>query len=231
LATETKGTASDPTSNLESIQARIDEARKGAIMQPPQEVSIVAVGKRQPVSRIEALLDAGHRIFGESRVQEAQEKWPELRIRAPNVELHMVGPLQTNKAADAVSLFDVIHSLDRPKLALKLGSELAKTGHRPRLLIQVNTGEEPQKAGVRPGNIDEFVHFCRHDCGLDIAGLMCIPPVNEEPSMHFVLLARIARRHKFAALSMGMSGDFKTAVQFGATHVRVGTALFGSRPS
>lgn len=203
---------------------------KETAARPPQEVSIVAVGKRQPVSRVEKLLNAGHRIFGESRVQEAYGKWPDLKTRAADVELHMVGPLQTNKVADAVALFDVIHSVDRPKLARRLAAELANTGRRPRLLVQVNTGEEPQKSGVLASDVDAFIRFCEGECGLEIAGLMCVPPIDEEPSLHFALLAKLAGRLGLGVLSMGMSGDFETAVQFGATYVRIGTALFGPRP-
>ena len=219
----------DPAANMAAIRSRIESSIKEAVTRPPQKVSVVAVGKRQPVSRIEKLLESGHRIFGESRVQEACDKWPDLKRRAPDVELHMVGPLQTNKVADAVALFDVIHSVDRPKLARKLAAESANTGRRPQLLVQVNTGEEPQKSGVLTAEVDDFIGFCEGECGLEIAGLMCIPPVDEEPSLHFALLSKLARRLGLGALSMGMSGDFETAVQFGATYVRIGTALFGPR--
>ncbi len=219
----------DPASNMEEIRGRIDAAAKLSISQPPQEVSIVAVSKRQPVSKIEALLRAGHRIFGESRVQEAAQKWPNLRERTPDVELHMVGPLQTNKVAEAVALFDVIHSLDRLKLASKLGAEVSKTGRNVRCFVQVNTGEEEQKSGVMPSKVDDFILQCRLTYGLDVVGLMCIPPFDEEPALHFSLLSGIAKRNELSVLSMGMSRDFETAVQFGATHIRIGTALFGLR--
>jgi PLP dependent protein len=170
-------------------------------------------------------------VFGENRVQEAAAKWPALRQAAPNLQLHLIGPLQTNKVRDAVALFDVIETVDRPKLAHALVEEMKRTGRRPTCFIQVNTGEEPQKAGVLPEATDAFVGLCRDEFGLPVAGLMCIPPVDEEPALHFALLAEIARRNQLKALSMGMSADFETAIRLGATHVRVGTAIFGERPS
>jgi len=182
-----------------------------------------------PEAAIEAAIAAGQRCFGENRVQEAKAKWPDLKARHPDLELHLIGPLQTNKVRDAVALFDVIETVDRPKLAAALAEEMERAGKRPRLLVQVNTGEEPQKAGVLPAEIDSFVRSCRDDHGLDVQGLMCIPPFDEEPSLHFALLAKIAARLGLQELSMGMSGDFETAIAFGATYVRIGTAIFGAR--
>ncbi len=196
----------------------------------PNSVKLVAVTKTVASEVIEQAIACGQRIFGENRVQEAQRKWPALKARHANLELHLIGPLQTNKVREAVALFDVIETVDRPKLARVLAEELARTGKRPRLFVQVNTGEEPQKAGVAPGEVDAFVSLCRNDLGLAIEGLMCIPPVDEEPAMHFALLAKIAARLGLKELSMGMSGDFARAIQFGATYVRVGTAIFGARP-
>ena len=172
---------------------------------------------------------AGIRDIGENRVQEAKAKWPALKARHPDLELHLIGPLQTNKVRDAVTLFDVIETVDRPKLTAALAEEIERTGKRPRLLVQVNTGEELQKAGVLPPETDEFVRACREHHGLDVDGLMCIPPFDEEPSLHFALLAKIAARLGLRELSMGMSGDFETAISFGATSVRIGTAIFGAR--
>jgi PLP dependent protein len=178
---------------------------------------------------IEQAIGAGQRCFGENRVQEAHAKWPALKERHPDIELHLIGPLQSNKVREAVALFDVIESLDRPKLARALAEEMAHSGKCPRLLVQVNTGEEPQKAGVLPVEADAFVALCRDTFGLTIEGLMCIPPFEEEPAMHFALLAKIAERLGLKGLSMGMSGDFARAIAFGATYVRVGTAIFGAR--
>lgn len=190
---------------------------------------LVAVSKRQLDERIEAALVAGHRVFGENRVQEAQERWAERRGLYPDLKLHLIGPLQTNKAADAVALFDVIEVVDRPKLARSLSAEMARQGRHLPCYVQVNTGEEDQKSGILPDEADSFIGFCREECGLDIAGLMCIPPVDEEPAMHFALLRTIAKRNGLPGLSMGMSGDYEEAVRFGATSVRVGSAIFGSR--
>ena len=190
---------------------------------------LVAVSKRQLDERIEAALVAGHRVFGENRVQEAQERWAERRDSYPDLKLHLIGPLQTNKAADAVALFDVIEVVDRPKLARSLSAEMARQGRHLPCYVQVNTGEEDQKSGILPDEADSFIGFCREECGLDIAGLMCIPPVDEEPAMHFALLRTIAERNGLPGLSMGMSGDYEEAVRFGATSVRVGSAIFGSR--
>jgi pyridoxal phosphate enzyme (YggS family) len=196
----------------------------------PVSVKLVAVTKTVPPEVIEQAIDAGHRVFGENRVQEAHAKWPTLKERHPDIELHLVGPLQSNKVRDAVALFNVIETVDRPKLARALAEEMARSGKRPRLFVQVNTGEEPQKAGVAPEETEEFVAFCGKDLDLAIDGLMCIPPVDEEPAMHFALLAKIASRLGIEELSMGMSSDFARAIQFGATYVRIGTAIFGARP-
>lgn len=215
--------------NLESIRRTIAEAATAADRRP-DEVTLVAVSKFQPVEMLEAAIAAGQRVFGENRVQEAKTKWPSLKARIPDLRLHLIGPLQTNKVKEAVALFDVVETVDRPKLARALAEEMERTGRRPHCLIQVNTGEEPQKAGIAPSALDEFVIFCRRECGLPVTGLMCIPPVDEEPAMHFALLADMARRNGLEVLSMGMSGDFDCAIRFGATHVRVGTAIFGARP-
>ena len=191
-------------------------------------VRLIAISKMQPLERVEAVLEAGHRVFGENKLQEAAGKWPEFRERFDGVELHLVGPLQTNKARQAMHLFDAIHSVDRPKLALALARLAEEIGRCPELFVQVNTGEEPQKAGVAPDDTDALVAKCR-ELGLSIAGLMCIPPVDEEPSLHFALLKKISDRNGLAHLSMGMSADFESAITQGATHVRVGSAIFGAR--
>ena len=212
--------------NLQAVSKCVTSARpdnEGA------DLTVVAVSKRQPDDRVEAALAAGHRVFGENRVQEAQERWAERRGLYPDLKLHLIGPLQTNKAADAVALFDVIEVVDRPKLARSLSIEMARQGRYLPCYVQVNTGEEDQKSGILPDEADSFIGFCREKCGLDIAGLMCIPPVDEEPAMHFALLRTIAERNGLRGLSMGMSGDYDEAVRFGATSVRVGSAIFGSR--
>jgi pyridoxal phosphate enzyme (YggS family) len=196
----------------------------------PAEVGLVAVTKTVLPSAIEESIGAGQLLFGENRVQEARAKWPELKDRHRDLELHLIGPLQTNKVRDAVALFDVIETVDRPKLARALAEEMKRAGKSRRLFVQVNTGEEPQKAGVLPAETDGFVALCRDTFGLSIEGLMCIPPLDEEPAMHFALLAKIAERLGIRELSMGMSGDFARAIQFGATYVRIGTAIFGARP-
>ena len=214
---------------LEGVVARIREAETAA-KRPAGSVSLVAVSKKQPVRRIEAVLAAGHRVFGENRVQEAESRWPAIRERFPDLELHLVGPLQSNKARTAVLLFDVIQSLDRPRLARRLADLAMETGRATALFIQVNTGEEPQKSGVPPREVDVFVRQCRNEFALPIKGLMAIPPIDEEPAMHFALLEKLAERNGLEALSMGMSADYETAIAFGATHVRVGTAVFGARP-
>jgi len=197
----------------------------------PASVQLVAVTKTVPVAVIEEAIAAGQRVFGENRVQEAHSKWPALKERYADIELHLIGPLQSNKVREAVALFDVIETVDRPKLARALAEKIPDVGKRPRLFVQVNTGVEPQKAGVLPTETDAFVALCRDDLGLSIEGLMCIPPFDEEPAMHFALLAKVAARLGIKQLSMGMSGDFARAIQFGATHVRIGTSIFGARAS
>jgi PLP dependent protein len=224
----TEADAASVGDNLAAVQERIVRAALAA-GRDPWGVTLVAVTKTQPAPRISAALVAGHRVFGENRVQEAAAKWPALRQAFPGSELHLVGPLQTNKVKDAVALFDAIESVDRPKLAQALAAEMQRTSRRPTCYVQVNTGEEPQKAGVLPAAADDFIRLCRAELGLPLVGLMCIPPVDEEPSLHFALLAQIARRNDLAGLSMGMSGDYELAVTLGATHVRVGTAIFGER--
>ena len=196
----------------------------------PRDITLVAVGKGHDAARIRPALQSGHRVFGENRVQEAAEKWPELLAEFPGTTLHLIGPLQTNKVRQAVALFDVIETVDRPKLARELAKEMAKTGRRPDCFIEVNTGAEEQKAGVLPGAADAFIERCRKEFELPVRGLMCIPPASEEPSLHFALLREIAQRNGLAGLSMGMSADYQVAIAFGATHVRVGTAIFGERP-
>jgi pyridoxal phosphate enzyme (YggS family) len=213
--------------SLEEIKARIARAETEA-GRPKGAVNLIAVSKVQPNNRVEEVLKAGHRIFGENRVQEAVGKWPMFRERYDGIELHVIGPLQTNKARQAMDLAQAIHSVDRPKLAETLARLAQERGACPDLFIQVNTGEEPQKAGIAPEDVDGFVANCR-TFDLPIKGLMCIPPVKEEPSMHFALLAKMAARNGLAGLSMGMSGDFEKAISFGATHVRVGSAIFGAR--
>ena len=220
----------DVAANLAAVEARIAEAARAA-GRSPESVIPVAVSKAQPLARVRAALEAGHRTFGENRVQEATAKWPPLKAAFADLELHLVGPLQTNKVGDAVALFDVIETVDRPKLARALAAEMTRTGRRLTCYVQVNTGEEPQKSGVLPGDADAFIAACREEYGLPVAGLMCLPPMDEEPALHFALLAEIARRHGLPLLSMGMSADFETAVRFGATHVRIGTEIFGARPA
>jgi pyridoxal phosphate enzyme (YggS family) len=218
----------DPATNLKAVLARIGTARAGAIA-PATETRLIAVSKGHGAERIVPVLEAGHRCFGENRVQEAKAKWPDLRMRFGDIELHLIGPLQTNKVREALVLFDCIHSLDRLRLAEALKGEMEKTAKRPRLFVEVNTGEEIQKAGIAPRDTAEFVRQCRDGLGLPVEGLMCIPPAGEEPALHFALLASLARECGLSSLSMGMSGDFETAIRFGATHVRVGTAIFGER--
>ncbi len=219
----------DIAGNLAEVRRRIAAAAEEA-GRDPGEVTLVAVSKVHPAAAVEAALAAGQTVFGENRVQEAQGKYPALKAAHPELRLHLIGPLQTNKAEDAVRLFDVIETVDRPKLVDALVKAMAKVGRALPVLIQVNTGEEPQKAGVLPEETDTFVARCRDVHGLTIDGLMCIPPVEEAPAPHFALLAKIAGRLGLAALSMGMSGDYETAVRFGATLVRVGTGIFGARP-
>ncbi|PWR01862.1 YggS family pyridoxal phosphate-dependent enzyme [Meridianimarinicoccus roseus] len=212
---------------LDEIKARIAAAEAEAD-RPAGSVQLIAVSKVQPLERVVSVLEAGHRLFGENKVQEAQGKWPELMGRFDGVSVHLLGPLQTNKAKAAVELFGAIHSLDREKLARKLADLAQARGACPELFVQVNTGEEPQKAGVMPDVADAFVASCRA-MDLPLAGLMCIPPVDEAPSLHFGLLRKIAERNGLSGLSMGMSDDFEQAVALGATHVRVGSAIFGAR--
>jgi pyridoxal phosphate enzyme (YggS family) len=194
-------------------------------------VTLIAVSKTFAADAIEPVILAGQRVFGENRVQEAKGKWPALREAHPGLELHLIGPLQSNKAKEAVALFDAIHAVDRPSIAEALAKEIAKQGRQPTLFVEINTGAEPQKAGVLPEDADAFINTCRESHGLEIAGLMCIPPFDEAPAPHFALTAKIAARNGLKLLSMGMSADFATAIAFGATHVRVGTAIFGTRPA
>ena len=212
---------------LQEIKARLRKAAEDA-GRTPESVELIAVSKVQPNERVEAVLRDGHRVFGENRVQEAAGKWPDFRKQFEGISLHLIGPLQTNKARQAMDLFQAIHTLDRPKLANTLARLAQETGACPDLFIQVNTGEEQQKAGILPADTDAFVAECR-TLDLPLRGLMCIPPVDEEPSLHFALLAKMAARNGLEGLSMGMSGDFEQAIALGATHVRVGSAIFGDR--
>ncbi len=228
---DVEGGKSSPAAHhegLADVRARISDAASEA-GRPEDAVTLVTVTKTFDVEHIRPVIEAGQRVFGENRVQEAQAKWPMLKDEYPDIDLHLIGPLQTNKAKEAVALFDCIETVDRPKLARILAGEMEKQGRKLRLFVQVNTGEEPQKAGVLPENTDAFIAQCRDEFKLDIDGLMCIPPAGEEPSLHFALLKKIAERNGLAGLSMGMSGDFDIAVRFGATHVRVGSAIFGAR--
>lgn len=212
---------------LEDINARIRAAAQEHD-RDPDSVHLIAVSKVQPNERVSAVLTEGHRCFGENRVQEAAGKWPDFRNQFDDIDLHLIGPLQTNKARQAFELFQAIHTIDRPKLATTCARLSQETGHCPDLFVQINTGEEPQKSGALPNEADAFIQNCR-DLDLPIQGLMCIPPVDEEPALHFALLAKIAERNGLHGLSMGMSADFETAISFGATHVRVGSAIFGAR--
>jgi hypothetical protein len=220
---------------MQDVATRLQETRAGIARaardngRKPEEVTLIAVSKTKPEEAILAALEAGQIDFGENYVQEAKAKWPALRERYPQARLHMIGPLQSNKAREAVALFDVIHSLDRESLAKELSREIAKAGRAPELIVQVNTGSEPQKGGVLPEEADAFLELCRVHHGLKIEGLMCIPPAEDQPSPHFALLAKIARRNRMPILSMGMSADYEAAIQLGATHVRVGSAIFGAR--
>jgi len=195
----------------------------------PAAITLIAVSKTFSAAEIEPVIAAGQHVFGENRVQEAKGKWPELKRKVSKLELHLIGPLQSNKAGEAVALFDAIHTIDRPKIAEAIAAEAVRQGRHPQLFIQVNTGREPQKAGIVPDAADSFIAFCRCRAGLAIAGLMCLPPLDEPPRRHFELLRDIARRNGLAGLSMGMSGDFEQAISCGATHVRVGSAIFGER--
>ena len=213
---------------LNDVRARIAAAELRA-KREPGSVSLVAVSKTFDAEEIRPVIAAGQRVFGENRVQESQGKWPALKEEFTDIELHLIGPLQSNKAADAVALFDVIETVDREKIARALAEEMQKQGRQPRLFVQVNTGLEPQKAGIPPKGTVAFVDFCRNELGLAVAGLMCIPPADENPGPHFALLAKLAGQCGVRELSMGMSGDFETAIEFGATSVRVGSAIFGNR--
>lgn len=212
---------------LNEIKARMDKACAAA-GRAPEDVELIAVSKVQPEDRVAAVLDQGHRVFGENRVQEAAGRWPAFQDRYAGIVLHLIGPLQSNKARQAMEMFQAIHSVDRPKIAQAIARLAQEMGHCPDLFLQVNTGEEPQKAGVLPADVDGFVSECRA-LDLPVKGLMCIPPVEEEPSLHFALLAKMAARNGLSGLSMGMSGDFERAIAQGATHIRVGSAIFGER--
>jgi pyridoxal phosphate enzyme (YggS family) len=218
----------DEATHLAEVRSHIAAAAQ-AVGRDPASVTLVAVSKMHGADSVRTVLVAGQRVFAENRVQEAQEKYPALKTEYSDLELHLIGPLQTNKARDAVELFDVIQSVDRDRVAAALAKEMDRLGRRPACYIQVNTGEEPQKAGIAPGEVDAFVAACRNTYTLPIVGLMCIPPVDEEPALHFALLAKIAARNGLGNLSMGMSADYETAVRLGATHVRVGSAIFGAR--
>jgi pyridoxal phosphate enzyme (YggS family) len=225
----TATTTATMNSGLATVRAEIEHACREA-SRDPSGVTLVAVSKTFFADAIEPVLAAGQKVFGENRVQEAQKKWPPLLASHPGVELHMIGPLQSNKAKEAVALFDAIHSVDRPSLCEALAKEIAKQSKRPKLFIEINTGAEPQKAGILPQDADDFLARCRDGYGLAIDGLMCIPPAEEAPAPHFALTAKIAQRNGLTLLSMGMSADFPVAIAMGATHVRVGSALFGRRP-
>lgn len=218
----------DVAAALAEVRARIATAVASA-GRARDSVTLVAVCKGQKLDRIEAALAAGQRVFGENYVQEAKGRWSQLQHRRADVELHLVGALQSNKAAEAVALFDVIQTVDRPKLARELAKEIARQNRRPALFVQVNTGEEPQKSGIAPGALDGFVALCRQELGLTLGGLMAIPPEEDDVALHAALLTKLAARNGLAAVSIGMSSDFEPAIQFGATHVRVGTAIFGAR--
>jgi PLP dependent protein len=221
-------TSSPAATRLAAVRHEIDEACRAA-GRDPATVTLVAISKTFPATAIADVIAAGQTVFGENRVQEAKAKWPALKAKHPGLQLHLVGPLQSNKVKDAFALFDAIHSVDRPSLCAALAKEAAKQGRQPQLFVEVNTGAEPQKAGVLPEQADAFLARCRDEHGLRIEGLMCIPPFDEPPAPHFALLAKIAQRNDLPFLSMGMSADFPRAIEFGATHVRVGTAIFGER--
>ena len=218
----------DPANNLARVTAEIAAAAHDA-GRDPANVTLIAVSKVHEAARIRPVLEAGHKAFGENRVQEAEEKWPALRDEFPDITLHLIGPLQSNKVKSAVATFDVIETVDRLKIARGLAMEFDRVGRQLPCFIQVNTGEEPQKAGVLPVDVDAFVRMCTDELGIIIKGLMCIPPIDEEPALHFALLAKIAERNGLKGLSMGMSADYACAIKLGATHVRVGSAIFGDR--
>jgi pyridoxal phosphate enzyme (YggS family) len=226
--TQVSPNTTDAVARLATVRAEIARACKDA-GRDPAEVTLAAVSKTHRAEQIEPVIAAGQRVFGENRVQEAKAKWPPLLAKHPGIALHLIGPLQSNKAKEAVALFDAIHSVDRPSLCEALAKEIAKQGRSPLLLVEINTGAEAQKAGVLPQDADAFLEKCRAAYGLTISGLMCIPPLSEAPGPHFALTAKIARRNGLKLLSMGMSADFATAIQLGATHVRVGSAIFGER--
>ena len=213
--------------SLNETKTRIDTACQRA-GRDPATVSLIAVSKVQPNDRVQAVLEQGHTLYGENKVQEAQGKWPDFRAAFPDINVHLIGPLQSNKVRPAMELFDAIHTVDREKLARRIADMAQELGHCPQLFIQVNTGEEPQKAGILPRETDAFIKTVRA-MDLTVAGLMCIPPIEETPSLHFSLLAKLAARNGLSDLSMGMSSDFEEAIAFGATHIRVGSAIFGER--
>ncbi|UTD27033.1 YggS family pyridoxal phosphate-dependent enzyme [Bradyrhizobium sp. WD16] len=226
--------APDETNSLPIALAAVEREIALACRDARRErdtVTLIAVSKTFGAEAIEPVLAAGQKAFGENRVQEAKAKWPALKAAHPEAELHLIGPLQSNKAKEAVALFDAIHSIDRPSICEALAKEIVRQGRAPLLFVQLNTGEEPQKAGVAPADADDFIKRCRDGYGLAISGLMCIPPVDDPPAPHFALTAKIAARNGLTLLSMGMSADFAIAIQFGATHVRVGSAIFGHRPA
>ena len=208
----------------QNIDKVVDESDRS-----PNDITLIAVSKQQQEDRVDASLALGHRVFGENRVQEAQKRWSIRKYDYPDLRLHLIGPLQSNKAADAVRLFDVIHTIDRPKIAIAVAKDAAQQNKYIQCFIQVNTGDEPQKSGISPSDLSSFVDFCREEVGLPITGLMCIPPVDEEAAIHFGFLNTLASRNNLTGLSMGMSSDYAEAIRFGATHIRVGSALFGSR--
>lgn len=222
------GQQTEVATRLADVRKRMAVAAQAA-GRDPAAVTLIAVSKFQPDASVEAALAAGQRAFGENYVQEARARWPALRQRWPDIELHLIGGLQSNKAAEAVALFDVLQTLDRPKLARAMAKEMARQDRRPRLFVQVNTGEEPQKAGVAPRDLPALLTLCRGELGLEIDGLMAIPPEDEDVALHAALLARLAAREGVAGMSVGMSGDYETAIRFGATHVRIGTGVFGTR--
>jgi len=215
---------------LQGVQNALAKAAELA-NRTPSDVTLIAVSKTFGVEDIRPAIEAGQRVFGENRVQESQSKWPELKQEYPDIELHLIGPLQSNKTKEAVALFDVIHTIDRKKIADSIRSEMQRQGRTLRLFVQINTGEEPQKAGLDPQEADAFITYCQNDLQLQLEGLMCIPPADDHPGPHFALLAKIAERNGLSGLSMGMSADFEDAIMLGASHVRVGSAIFGTRPA
>ncbi len=221
-------TSEQVAAKLAGVESSVAASARSA-ERDPTTITLIAVSKTFEADAIRPVLAAGHRNFGENRVQEAQGKWPSLKFEFPDVRLHLIGPLQSNKAKEAVALFDAIHTIDREKIARAIADEMLKKSRKLQLFVQVNTGEEPQKAGVNPRDVKAFVAMCRSELKLEIAGLMCIPPVEEEPAVHFAFLQKLAKECGVSGLSMGMSSDFETAIEFGATHVRVGSAIFGDR--